>query len=90
MQLHFAAPDQGENHRRSLTAVVEADKVPSLPAKTVQPEGPFCGANRETDAAVVEEAGDAVPTLQHVILRLGHDGVTRVPGGSVRMQSSRP
>ena len=41
---------------------------------------PLGGVVRKADAAVVEEAREAAPALEHVIHRLGHGGVARECG----------
>ena len=73
--VELGGADQRVHRRCSLAAAIGAREQPGLASETERPERALGGVIGETDAAVVEEAGEAVPALQHVVHRLGHGGV---------------
>ena len=60
-----------------LAAAIGAGEEPGLAAEGDAAQGALGGVVGEADAAVVEEAGEAVPALEHVVHRLGDGGVAR-------------
>jgi len=69
--VHFGRDDEAVHHRGTVAAAIGATEQPGLPAQSDAAHGSFGGVIRQADAAVVEEAGERVPTLEHVVHRLG-------------------
>ena len=72
--------DERVHRRRALSSAVGAGEQPGLASQTDAAKRPLRGIVGEADAAVVEESGEAVPALQHVVHRPGYGGMTREPG----------
>src|SRR5438477_9570422 len=78
--VEFCRADQGVHCSRSLTATVGTGEQPCAAPESDPAQSALGGVVRQADAAVVENAGEGGPALEHVIERLGDVGVTRQPG----------
>ena len=59
--------DQAVEERRPMAAAVGAGEQPGAPPQSQATQGSFRGVVREADPAVVEEAGEGGPALEHVV-----------------------
>ena len=78
--VELGGDDQRVHEGGALGAAVGAGEQPRLSAESKAAQRPFGGIVRQADAAVVEEAGEAVPALQHVVDRLGDRELARQLG----------
>ena len=67
--------DQGKHCRGALAAAIRAGEQPRLAADCDAAQCPLGGIVGEADAAVVQEAGEGWPALQHVVDCLGDFGM---------------
>jgi len=72
--------DQGLEDGRALAATIGSAEQPGLTAEWHAAQGTFGGVIGQADPAVVEEAGEGVPTPEHVVDGLGEVVVARQPG----------
>ena len=70
--IQFCRSDERVDRRCPFAAAVRAAEGPVAAAERDTAQRPLGGIIRETDAAIVKEAGEGVPTLQHVIHCLGY------------------
>ena len=78
--VEFGGDDEGVHRRGALAPAVGAGEQPRPSAQSNPAQRPFRTIIGKADAAIDEEAGEAVPTLEHVVDRLRHRGVARQPG----------
>jgi hypothetical protein len=78
--VEFRRADQGVDCSRALTATVGAGEQPCAAPESDPAQSALGSVVRQADTAVVENAGEGGPALEHVIHRLGDVGVTRQPG----------
>ncbi len=78
--VHLGGDDQAVHEGGSLAATVRTGEQPRLSAKGNTAQGALGGIVAEAKPAIVEEAGEAGPPLEHVIDRLGDRGVTGQAG----------
>ena len=83
--VELGGADQSVHCRRPHTAAVGTAEQPGFPAESDTAQAALGGIVREVDAAVLKEAGKAVPALQHVVHCRGYRGVAREPARSVRI-----
>ena len=72
--------DQGVHRGGALATAVGAGEQPGPAPEGNSAQRALGGIVGQADAAVVEEAGEGRPALEHVIDRLGGLGVARQPG----------
>ena len=75
--LSFAGDDQAVHEGGALAAAIGAGEQPRLAAECHAAQSPLGGIVGEADPAVVEEAGEGGPALEHVVDGLGDVGVAR-------------
>ena len=61
--VEFGGADERVHHRRPLAATIGAGEEPGLASEADAAQRPLRGVIGQADAAVVEEAGEAVPAL---------------------------
>jgi hypothetical protein len=67
--------DQRIHRGRSLAAPIRTTEQPRLATEGDAPERPLCRVVRQADPPVVEESGERVPALQHVVHRFRDIGM---------------
>lgn len=72
--------DQGDHCSSAIGAAFGAGEEPRLPAKCKAAQRALCRIVREADPAVIKEAREGVPALEHVVDRLGDRCRARQPG----------
>ena len=77
MSFHFRRHDQAVHHRRPLAAAIRTGEQPRPPAQSDAAQYPFGCVAAEADASVIEEAGERVPTLEHLVHGLGEGVMAR-------------
>ena len=75
--VELGGDDEAVHEGGTVAATIGAGEQPGFPAKGDATQGSFGGIVAEADAAVVEESGEGVPTLEHVIDGAGDVGVAR-------------
>ena len=75
--VELGSDDEVVHEGGTVTAAIGAGEQPGFPARGDATQGSFGGIVAEADAAVAEEAGEGIPTLQHVIHGAGDVGVAR-------------
>src|SRR6185312_16978368 len=69
--VHLGRDDQAVHHRGTLAAPIRAAEQPRLPTQSDAAYAALRGIIGQADAAIVEEARERDPTLEHVIHCLG-------------------
>jgi hypothetical protein len=77
--VEFGGADQRVDGRGALAAAIGAGEQPSFAPEGDPAQRPLGGIVGQADAAIVEEAGEGGPALEHVIYRLGGVGMARQP-----------
>ena len=72
--------DQAAHDRRPLAAAIGSAKQPCFPLDGNPARVASGGVVCETQPAIAEEAGEAVPAGQYVVHRLGHRSMAGEPG----------
>ena len=78
--VEFRRADQGVHRGGPLATTIGAGEQPCAAAERDSAQGALGGVVGQADAAVVEEAGEGRPALEHVIHGLGGLGMARQPG----------
>ena len=81
--------DQRIHCSGALATTIRSGKQPSLTPEGDATKRAFRGVVAQTNAAIIEEAGEAFPPLQHIVHGLGDIGVAQKLARAVRIQSSR-
>ena len=69
--------DEGEHDGGPVRAAVGSSEQPGLSAQSQSAQAPFGRVVGQTNATIVDESGEAVPALQHIINRLENVGRAR-------------
>jgi hypothetical protein len=77
--VELGGADQGVHRRGTLAATIGAGEQPRLAPEGNPAQRPLGRIVGQTDAAVIEEAGEGRPALQHVVHGLGGVGMARQP-----------
>src|ERR1041384_13239 len=80
MPLSLAVSIRVKHRCGALAAAIGAGEQPRLAADSYSAQCPLGGIVGQADAAVVQEAGEGRPALQHVVDCLGDLGMAREPG----------
>ncbi len=75
--VEFCSDDEAVEDGGALTAAVGASEQPCLSAESQSAQSALGGIVGHADPAVVEEAGEGIPALEHVIHGAGDIGVAR-------------
>ena len=78
--VEFRGADQGVHDRGAHAAAIGAAEQPCFTAEGHAAQRSFGRVVAQADAAILEEAGEGGPALEHVVDRLGDLGVARQPG----------
>ena len=78
--VHLDGDDQRVHKRGSFAAAVGAGEQPGLAAERIAAQRAFGGVVGQAVPVILEEAGKARPSLEHVIHGRGEWGVAREPG----------
>ena len=75
--VEFGRDDEAVHEGGTVAAAIGASEQPGFPAKGDATQGSFGGVVGQADTAIVEEAGEGIPTLEHVIHGAGDVRVAR-------------
>ena len=75
--VEFGGHDQGRHDGGTLGTAIGAGEQPGFAAQGKAAQGSFGCVVGQADPAVVDEAGEAVPSLEHIVDRLGDRGRAR-------------
>jgi len=78
--VHLGCDDQVVHQRGTLAAAIRPAEQPRLPTQSDAAHTTLCRIVGQADAAVIEEAGERTPALEHVVHGLGHIVVARELG----------
>ena len=70
--VHLGRDDEAVHGGGALAAAIRAGEQPCLATERNTAQRSLSGIVREADAAIVEEAGERRPALEHVVHRLGN------------------
>src|SRR5215510_13984473 len=75
--VHFRRDDEAVHGGGAISAAIGAGEEPRLPSECDTAQAALGGIVRKTDAAVIEEACEGGPALEHVIHGLGEIAAAR-------------